>query len=69
MALSNANAIVVVAVLLPVIAFWGYCLLDFTRTDESDLRMFSRPVWLLILLFTSIFGSLIWWYYGRAQRP
>lgn len=69
LALSNANAIAAVAMLLSVIAFWGYCLLDFTRTNESDMRIFSRPVWLLNLLFTSLFGSLMWWYYGRVHRP
>lgn len=58
-----------VGVILLAICFWAYCLFDFSRTDEFEMRTYSRQVWMLILIFTSIFGSLMWIVYGRPQRP
>src|SRR5206468_3025445 len=43
--LSNANAMVnaiAVGVVLAALGFWGFCLVDFTRTDESEMRTFSK---------------------------
>jgi hypothetical protein len=57
-------------VVLAAIGFWGYCLVDFTRTDELEMRLFSKPVWVVLLVFTSILGSLLWLFVGRPpQRP
>ena len=56
-------------VVLAAIGFWGYCLFDFTRTDELVMRLFSKPVWVILLVFTSLLGSLLWFFAGRPQRP
>lgn len=56
-------------VVLAAIGFWGYCLVDFTRTDELEMRLFSKPVWVILLVFTSLLGSLLWVFAGRPQRP
>ena len=56
-------------VVLAAIGFWAYCLFDFTRTDELEMRLFSKPVWLVLLVFTSLPGSLMWFFAGRPQRP
>jgi len=56
-------------VVLAAIGFWGYCLVDFTRTDELEMRLFSKPVWVILLVFTSLLGSLLWFFAGRPQRP
>jgi len=56
-------------VVLAAIGFWAYCLVDFTRTDELEMSLFSKPVWLVLLVFTSLFGSLMWFFAGRPQRP
>ena len=54
-------------VLVVVIGFWAYCLYDFTKTDEVDMRTYSKQVWILILVLTNIFGSLMWLYLGRPR--
>jgi len=54
-------------VLLAALVFWGYCLLDFTQTDEREIRAFTKPVWLVILVFGSVFGGLLWLSMGRPQ--
>ena len=56
-------------VVLVAIAFWGYALVDFTRTDDLEMRLFSKPVWIAVLVFTSLLGSLLWLFPGRPQRP
>jgi len=58
---------VVVAVV--AVAFWGYCLWDFTRTDERDMRTFTRPVWVVVLVLGSMLGALLWFFTGRPQSP
>jgi hypothetical protein len=59
-----ANALTALAVL----AFWGYCLLDFSRTDEREMRSFSRPTWLALLVFLNVFGGIMWLQLGRPPR-
>lgn len=60
---------VAVIVALAVLAFWAYCLYDFARTDPRDVRTFSQPVWIVLLVLTSVFGGLLWLVYGRPQPP
>ncbi len=60
---------ILVVPLLLALGLWAYCLVDFTRTDERDIRLYPRQVWIFLLVFTNIFGSLLWLAYGRAPRP
>jgi hypothetical protein len=64
----SANSVAAV-VALAVLGFWAYCLYDFARTDPRDIRTFSQPVWVLLLVLTSVFGGLLWLVYGRPQPP
>ncbi len=55
-------------VVLVAVAFWVFCLVDFTRTPERDVRTFSRPVWMVLLVLGSVVGSLAWVALGRPPR-
>ena len=69
---SNASAYanaIAVGVALAALGGWGCCLFDFTRTDESEMRTFSKPVWVTLLVFTNVVGAVLWLFYGRPQRP
>jgi hypothetical protein len=55
-------------VLVPAVGVWAYGLLDFMRTDEQEIRTFSRPVWLVILVFGSALGTIAWMVAGRPKR-
>jgi len=55
-------------VVLAAIGFWAYALVDLTMTDELEMRLFSKPVWVVLLVFTSLAGSLLWLFAGRRQR-
>lgn len=71
MTVSSAVPIVnglAVGLVLAALSLWGYCLVDFTRTDEYEMRTFSKPVWMMLLVFTNIFGGLMWLFYGRPLR-
>ena len=54
-------------VILAAIGFWAYALVDLTMTDELEMRLFSKPVWVVLLVFTSLLGSLLWLFAGRPQ--
>lgn len=56
-------------VALAAIAFWAYCLYDFARTPEREVRTYPRQVWLVLLAFLNVFGGLMWLYLGRPQPP
>ena len=57
--------------LVPLIglALWGYCLYDFAHTDEAQMRTYSKQVWVLLLVFTNIFGGMLWMVAGRPEHP
>lgn len=67
----NGSATVWLQLLVTVaaLAFWIYCLIDFSRTDERELRTFTKPVWLVILVLGSVAGGLAWLLVGRPERP
>lgn len=68
MAPSNPFALGSALIALAALGFWGYCLVDFSRTDEREMRMFSKPVWILLLVLTNLLGALMWFAVGRPQR-
>jgi len=61
--------LVTVVVPLTAVGFWAYPLFDYTRTDQSQMRPFSKPGWVLLLVFTNLVGALMWFFAGRPQRP
>ena len=50
------------------LAFWGYCLLDFARSDGRYVRTFPKQVWLVVLVFGSVVGGLFWLAFGRPEN-
>lgn len=63
-AMMLGNAVVPLAAL----GFWAHCLFDFARTDEREMRTFTKPVWVLLLVFASLLGALMWFFAGRPQQ-
>lgn len=52
-----------------VLALWGYCLYDFAHTGEAEMRTYTKQVWVLLLVFTNIFGGMLWMVVGRPRAP
>ncbi|MDE8670569.1 hypothetical protein PY310_18475 [Pseudarthrobacter sp. H3Y2-7] len=42
MSTASLNALLPWLVLIPCLAIWAYSLVDFSQTDERDMRTFSR---------------------------
>lgn len=56
-------------VALTVLALYGYCLYDFAHTDEAQMRTYNQQVWIPVLVFTNIFGGMLWVVAGRPEHP
>ncbi len=52
---------------LLVLGFWIFCLFDVITTDESVMRNLSKTWWIVIVLFFSLVGSIMWLVAGRPQ--
>ena len=59
------------ALLIPftLLALYAYCLVDFSRTPEWEMRTFDRRVWIVLLVFTNVAGGLMWLCVGRPNPP
>ena len=59
------------ALLVPfaLLVFYAYCLADFSRTPEREMRRFDRRGWVLILVFANVAGGLLWLCVGRPNPP
>jgi hypothetical protein len=44
-----------------------YALIDCLRTDDRDVRVFPRPVWVLVILVVVLLGPLAWLATGRDR--
>jgi len=57
---------------LLVIALWLYALIDCVTTDAAQCRHLPKVVWLLIVFFAPVVGSVLWLAVGRppgARAP
>lgn len=50
------------------LVFWGYCLFDFNRARDQEIRTFTKPVWVVLLVLGNVLGGLLWLFLGRPQR-
>ena len=50
-----------------VLGLWIFCLLDVISTDEYACRNLSKIVWILLVLFFPLIGSIAWLVAGRPQ--
>lgn len=46
--------------------FWLWMLVE-CATRESNVGN-TKIVWILVILFASVFGALLYWFIGRRQR-
>jgi hypothetical protein len=49
------------------LVLWLYCIYDVITTDEAIIRHLPKVVWLLIVIFLSDLGSILWLALGRPQ--
>lgn len=52
---------------LIVLGLWIFCLIDVISTDEYVCRNLSKTMWVVIVLFLPLIGSIVWLIAGRPQ--
>lgn len=54
-----------------ILILWIYCLVDVITSRDDSVRNLSKTIWLLIVFFFPLVGSIIWLVAGRpvADRP
>ena len=57
-----------ILIVLAALSLWVLSVVDFTRTDEADIRTFPKDAWLLILALGSFMGAIMWIAVGRPRR-
>ena len=53
-------------------ALWVFCLVDAIQTPEGEMRNLPKTIWILLVLFFPLAGSVAWLVAGRpegARRP
>jgi hypothetical protein len=52
---------------LIVLGLWIFCLLDVISTDEYACRNLGKTMWVILVLFFPLIGSIAWLVAGRPQ--
>ncbi|HKN54058.1 MAG TPA: PLD nuclease N-terminal domain-containing protein [Amycolatopsis sp.] len=50
------------------LGLWIFCLVDVITTDEGSCRNMSKGMWLMVVLFLPLVGSIVWLVAGRPQH-
>lgn len=53
---------------LLVLALWIYCIYNVVTTPDGDCRNLPKLMWLLLVIFLPLIGSIIWLVAGRPQH-
>lgn len=54
---------------LLVLALTVYAVVDCIQTDDAAVRHLPKIVWVLLILFFPLVGSIAWFIAGRPRRP
>lgn len=59
---------VLLPVLLLLIAFWVYSIVDCALLSPTRHRGVSKPVWILIVVLLPVLGGILWFVVGRGRQ-
>lgn len=59
---------VLLPVLLLLIAFWVYSIVDCALLSPTRHRGVSKPVWILIVVLLPVLGGILWFIVGRGRQ-
>ena len=52
---------------LALLALWVFCLVDVIGTPTDAVRNLPKLLWLVVIIFLSWIGCLLWFFFGRPQ--
>lgn len=50
------------------IALWVFCLVDVVTRDVRCVQHLPKTLWMVVILFVPVFGSVLWLVAGRGQN-
>ena len=50
---------------LIIMILWVFCLIDVITADDSGVRHLPKMMWLLLVIFIPLAGSIVWLLVGR----
>ncbi|MEO6606249.1 MAG: PLD nuclease N-terminal domain-containing protein [Aeromicrobium sp.] len=53
---------------LITLGLWIFCLIDAITTDESSCRNLGKVMWIVLIIFLPLVGSIAWLIAGRPQE-
>ena len=59
---------VLLPVLLLLIAFWVYSIVDCALLSPTRHRGVNKPVWILIVVLLPVLGGILWFIVGRGRQ-
>lgn len=61
------RAFLIIASIALAIGFWVYAVIDCVVTDARRARGISKPVWVIITIFLSVIGGVLWFVIGKDR--
>lgn len=61
------RAFLTIAGIALAIGFWVYAVVDCVVTDARRARGISKPAWVLVTIFLSVIGGLLWFMIGKER--
>jgi len=52
---------------LASMALWVFCLVDVVTRDVRCIQHLPKSLWMVVILFVPVFGSVLWLVAGRGQ--
>ncbi|MGW8538644.1 PLD nuclease N-terminal domain-containing protein [Rhodococcus qingshengii] len=52
---------------LASMALWVFCLVDVVTRDVRYIHHLPKTLWMVVILFVPVFGSVLWLVAGRGQ--
>ena len=61
------RAFLTIAAIALAIGFWVYAVIDCAITDARRARGIPKPAWLLVTIFLSVVGGVLWFVIGKER--
>ena len=52
---------------LVTMGLWTFCLVDVATRDVRYIQHLPKTLWMVVILFVPILGSVLWFFAGRGQ--
>ncbi|MEO7348478.1 MAG: PLD nuclease N-terminal domain-containing protein [Terrimesophilobacter sp.] len=62
------RAFLTIASVALAIGFWVYAVVDCVVTDARRARGISKPAWVLVTIFLSVVGGVLWFLLGKERN-